>query len=278
MSSMTKVTRENVEHQTGRGGRTSGPGAGMLRTVKKIGQRILRVHPALYTLGSKMYHRLHRGFVTLSPGSPQAIEEALERSQHELVGEAGDYYEFGLFRGYTFWSAQDACRRLGLKRLSFYGFDSFQGLPEVEGEDRAGELFFRGQFKCGKDQVEAFLSERGVDWSRTHLIEGFYSDSLNDETRQRYPFRPVTAAFIDCDLYSSTREVLSWLSDLIVDGSILLFDDWRSFGNESAVGQPKAFREFLEARPHLRAEPYLDFSYHGRGFVIRAQSAESAGA
>lgn len=241
----------------------------MLTAIKKGVESALRGHPALYAAFSKAYHKLHGSFRTLSPGAPDAIGKALERSREGLVGEEGDYYEFGVFRGFTFLSAQRSCDELGLGRVHFYGFDSFEGLPEVEGIDKTNNQFFEGQFACSKDEVVSNLTENGMDWSRATLIEGFFSDSLTEDAKEQHPFRQVAVAFIDCDLYSSTVEVLDWLESLLTDGSILLFDDWYSFGESPDLGQQKAFAEFVESHDEYAVEPFIEFEDHGKGFILR---------
>jgi hypothetical protein len=241
----------------------------MLTVVKKGVESALRGHPRLYAAFSKAYHKIHRSFRTLSPGAPDAIRRAFERSRQGLVGEDGDYYEFGVFRGFTFLSAQRSCDELGLAQVHFYGFDSFEGLPEVEGIDQTNNQFFEGQFACSKDEVVRNLTEHGIDWSRATLIEGFFSDSLTEEAKEQHPFRKAAVAFIDCDLYSSTVEVLDWLESILTDGSILLFDDWYSFGESPDLGQQKAFAEFVESHDEYVVEPFVEFEDHGKGFILR---------
>jgi hypothetical protein len=240
----------------------------MLIALKKRVAHALRGHPTLFAFFSRAYYKVDRSFRTLSPGAPDAIHRAFARRQEELVGEEGDYYEFGVFRGFTFLSAQRACDELGLERVQLYGFDSFGGLPEVEGIDRTNNQFFEGQFACSKDEVVRNLTERGFDWSRATLIEGFFSDSLTQALKRDLPLRKVGVAFIDCDLYSSTVEVLVWLESLLADGSILLFDDWYSFGESPDLGQQKAFAEFLESHGEWAAEPFIEFEDHGKGFIL----------
>ena len=63
----------------------------------------------------------------------------------------GDYLEFGLYRGYTFWYAQQAANLVGRSSMRFYGFDSFEGLPEVEGPDRKAAIFISGDYRCTTD-------------------------------------------------------------------------------------------------------------------------------
>jgi hypothetical protein len=244
----------------------------MLVSVKRRIAPSLRNVPWLYVLASKTYHKLNSSFTTLSPEGLDALQLSFERSRDELVGNEGDYYEFGVYRGYMFWWAQQVSRDLGLDQVHFYGFDSFQGLPEIEGVDRTNNQFYEGQFACSKDQVVAYLSERDFDWSRATLIEGYYAQTLTENTKRQYPFRPVSVAYIDCDLYASTREVLAWLRTLLTDGSILLFDDWYAFGDDVQVGQPRAMGEFLAAHRELAAEPFLEFGRHGKGFIMRRRS------
>ncbi|MDX1747307.1 MAG: TylF/MycF/NovP-related O-methyltransferase, partial [Halobacteriales archaeon] len=214
----------------------------------------------------------NRSTAPLSSGAPDALRDALSRVKKRASGDVGDYYEFGIYRGGAFVAAQQICRDLGIESTHFYGFDSFQGLPPVEGIDETDGIFYEGQYAASKEAVVRNLTREGVDWDRTTLIEGFFSDSLTEETKQAHPFRDVAVALIDCDLYSSTQEVLSWLDDYLVDGSILLFDDWESFGDDGDLGQKRAFAEFLEERPDLRAEPLLSFEPHGEGFVMRRES------
>jgi hypothetical protein len=236
---------------------------------KKLIELALRRTPPLYRLASRVYHRMNGSFRTLSPGAPAAIHKAFELVRERSPdGRVGDYYEFGLFRGYTFLSAQRSCDELGLAGTRFWGFDSFQGLPAVEGVDEAEGEFFEGQFACGKRDVVDNLSRHGMDWSRAELIEGFFSDSLTADLKRRLPFGPAGVVVLDCDLYSSTREALAWIAGLLGPTTVLLFDDWHSFGGTADRGQPLAFRELLEEHPRFRAEEGWDFAANGRTFIL----------
>jgi O-methyltransferase len=237
--------------------------------AKKIIERALKKYPPLFATASKLYYAINSSFHTLSPGAPEAIYQALRIAKELNPSSLGDYYEFGLFRGYTLWAAHEACRKLGMIQTHLYGFDSFKGLPQVEGIDQANAGFFESQFACSKAVVVNNLTRHGVDWSRISLIEGFFHESLTGELKQKYPFKRVAVAFIDCDLYSSTKDVLSWLTSLVAEHSVLLFDDWYSFGASPEFGQQKAFREFLEKNPHYVAEPFIEFEDHGKSFILR---------
>jgi len=237
--------------------------------AKKIIEHALQKHPSLFAIASKIYYTINPSFQTLSPGAPEAIYQAFRMAKAMNPSRLGDYYEFGLFRGYTLWAAHEACKKLCLTRTHLYGFDSFQGLPPVEGIDRANAGFFASQFACSQASVVHNLTKRGVDWSQISLIEGFFHESLTEELKKKYPFQRVAVAFIDCDLYSSTKDVLSWLTSLVAENSVLLFDDWYSFGDNPALGQQKAFGEFLAKNPCYVAEPCMEFEDHGKAFILR---------
>jgi len=238
-------------------------------SFKRSVENILRHYPPLFQLGSKVYHKLNSSFLTLSPETPEAILKAFELSLKNNTQPLGDYYEFGLFRGYAFLKAFEHTQSLGIEDIHFYGFDSFKGLPPAEGIDEADGRFFEGQFSCSKENVEKNLADSGMEMNRTTLIEGFYNESLTPELKDQHSFRPASVVLMDCDLYSSTVDALTWIDSYLQDGTIILFDDWFSFGESEELGQQKAMSEFLEKRPNYRVEHLWKFCKHGNAFVLK---------
>jgi hypothetical protein len=212
-------------------------------------------------------------FMSLSKGIG-TIDTMMRRLKDE--GPVGDYYEFGLFRGYTFWYAQQASRRLGLDDMSFFGFDSFEGLPEVEGGDRQMGIFVSGDYLCTRPEVERQLTDHGFDWSKATLIEGYFDQSLKPELYQEHSMAPAALVMVDCDLYQSTVPVLSFLAPLLQDGTVMLFDDWYCFGESEDHGEPRAFREFLESHGEWEAEALSDFPLYGKAFVMRSRATKAS--
>jgi hypothetical protein len=184
-----------------------------------------------------------------------------------------DYYEFGVFRGYSLHAAQKCARQLGAKSTHFYGFDSFAGLPRVDGIDE-GSTFFEGQFSCTRQFVEAALKRNGADLGSITLIEGFFEDTLKPSLRAQHDFKPVGIAVIDCDLYSSTVPVLRWLDDLLQPGSILMMDDWQAFDGDPEKGQQRALSEWLDRRTDLKIERMFDFDTQGSAFRLSAAASK----
>ena len=236
-------------------------------TLKGAAAKVLGRSPRALAAASRLLYSIDRRFRTLSPATPDAVHAAWIAAKKLQSSAIGDYYEFGVFRGYTLWRAQQSAKQLGIRDPRFWGFDSFQGLPAVTGTDAEDGIFFEGQFACSREEVLSQLSARGADMNRITLIKGYFSESLTPRTRQIHAFRPAGVVLIDCDLYSSTVEVLAWLADLLQENSILLFDDWKSFGQRPDRGQPLAFGEFLK-RKQWRAESFLEFGRNGRAFIL----------
>ena len=217
----------------------------------------------------KIYYQHFHGFKAANKDVLPAIEKCLKQSQILGTIKEGDYYEFGIFKGFSFWFAQNKAKELGLGSLRFFGFDSFEGLPIIDGLDiTKRNIFYRGQYSCSQKDVEKNLNKYGVDWSRTFLIKGFFAESLNERIKKQHKMGRIAIALIDCDLYCSTVEVLNFIKDMLINKSILMFDDWNCFGKDNVRGQRKAFNEFLEKNNDFTAEPYFSYALYGQTFFL----------
>ena len=244
-----------------------------IMTVKKRIESLLRRFPSLFRLSSKVYHSMNPGFKSLSPGAPGAIEKVFKLSKELHGGKPiGDYYEFGLYKGHSFFSAYKAAHKLGLADTRFFGFDLFKGLPPVESIDKTGGIFFKGQFAYTRQKVENNLRKHGMDFDRVHLIEGFYEDILDEELKNNLSVGYAGVVMLDCDLYSSTRTALNWLEGLIADKTIVIFDDWYSYSEGDKLGQQKALKEFQQRNDHLVFKPLLEYERNGKVFLIQEKA------
>jgi O-methyltransferase len=233
-------------------------------TVKVL--RLLRVNRVM----AKLYYDNVHGFASAGKELPETVRRCMRRALEMGTAGQGDYYEFGIFKGHTFYHAQKSADELGLKQMRFFGFDSFQGLPAPESIDKTEEEhFYEGQYACSYDSVVAALTERGVDWRRTFLVKGYFNESLTAETRERFGMGKAPIALIDCDLYSSTVDTLRFLEPMLIDGSILIMDDWNAFDKDESRGQRRALGEFLGRLPAWRAEPWFDYGSYGQVFILR---------
>lgn len=149
----------------------------------------------------------------------------------------GSYLEFGVYRGKSFVLALNTRKKLNIKEMKFFAFDSFTGLHESE-----GDVFHKFQFANSKKNFMNLLSKLGFTFEDIEIVEGLYSESLKKKINIK-----AAVVHIDCDLYSSTKDVLEFISPLLSHGSIIIFDDWYSFSNkedQSNYGEQKAFYEW----------------------------------
>ena len=147
----------------------------------------------------------------------------------------GHYYEFGLYQGYTFGQAVKLS-----PTIHHFGFDSFEGMPE----NNEGGGFGYQRFKVTYKKVITNLLRSDAFTHKEHLIKGYFSDSLTSALQaELIPFK-AAVILIDCDIYESTVTVLDFIKPLLQTGTIVIFDDWHSFGHDE--GEQRALREFLE--------------------------------
>lgn len=231
----------------------------------------------LNRIAARVYYAHVHGFASASRELPEVVRQCLERAVDFGTAGKGDYHEYGIFKGHTFLQAQLHARQLGLNGMRFFGFDSFEGLPEVTGIDRVkNNQFYTGQYACSRELVERNLAAHGADWGRTHLIEGYFKESCTPALRHHHRLERVPVALIDCDLYSSTVDVLGFLRPMLMDKSILIMDDWNAYDADNDRGQRRAMREFLRAHRRWEPEPWFAYGPHGQVFVMHNAAAEAS--
>ena len=219
-------------------------------------------------IAHKIYYKYVHGFNSAGKELIPTIEKCIDKAIEFGTTEKGDHCEFGIFKGHTFAHATNYASKKQLKMRSF-GFDSFQGLPEIEGIDDTGEEhFYEGQYCAPVDQVKKDMDTTGVDWNKTFLIEGFFNESLNDGMKEKYKLDKIAIAHIDCDLYSSTVDVLNFIKDMIMDKTILIFDDYDTYNADDELGQRKAFKEFLAENNSIKCEEWFTYGAYGHVFIV----------
>lgn len=177
----------------------------------------------------------------------------------------GDYVEFGVFNGRGIIEAYYCSKKFGLRDVRLWAFDSFSGLPEIRGKDVGGP-FIKGEFSCSRRAFENNLREYGVDKSRVEIVEGYFNESLARQKRNGP--NEIAIAWVDCDLYESTVPVLQFLTERLVDGAVLMFDDWFCFSGRPDKGEQRACAEWLATNPQICLSEYRDFHWAGRSFIF----------
>lgn len=179
----------------------------------------------------------------------------------------GVYGEFGSHQANTFRIALNTLgnyARWGKPHIQhFYSFDSFEGMPEPKGIDKQ-KIWRAGMNVTSEGKFKKICKS---DLYRITTVKGFYKDVLPKHLWD--PHKKIVLAYIDCDYYSSTVEVLKFLHDKLSHGAILAFDDWNCYYGDPERGEKRAFREFQEAvvGSEVHFEPFLPISFGGMSFI-----------
>lgn len=176
----------------------------------------------------------------------ESVYDLYIRAVQAATVTPGLFLEFGVASGTTMQRFYDVIRDHTDRRdMTLYGFDSFLGLPEAWYTEKVGA------FACPPPKSLLDLEVRN---NRVVFVEGWFSDTLPTFLAE-HP-EPCWLVHIDCDLYSSTKCVLTLLKDRIVPGTVIVFDELINYtGYEDH--EIKAFEEFLN-------ESHREFVYLSR--------------
>lgn len=137
----------------------------------------------------------------------------------------GEIMEFGVYQGGSINYFADK-----LKKNTLYGFDSFEGLPEK----------WRTGFEKGAFDLNGNLPSVA---GNVVLIKGWFKESLPVFLESNNILK-VGLLHVDCDLYSSTKEILQLLANKIFKGTVIIFDEYFNYVGWQN-GEFKAFQEFI---------------------------------
>ena len=107
-----------------------------------------------------------------------------------------------------------------------------------------------------------------MDLAKVKIVPGWFKDTLNAETRTKLFLKSAAVVWVDCDLYESTVPVLEFITDLVVDGTILVMDDWFFYKGRPDMGERKAFAEWLNINPNISFTEFHKYSWHGNSFIL----------
>lgn len=136
------------------------------------------------------------------------LYEAVSKAENLSV-VALDYFEFGVCGGHSFKWWLEHNKNADSK---FYGFDTFEGLPEDFGP-------------FGKGSMAVALESLNISDPRASFYKGLFQDTLVPFLEQ-YKSERKKLIHLDADLFSATLFSLSQLYRFLNDGDILLFDEF----------------------------------------------------
>jgi hypothetical protein len=171
--------------------------------------------------------------------------------------EVGEYLEFGVYVGTSLLCMHRASRAVGLDSLRLFGFDSFQGLPEVAATESAG-IWQPGWLRAEYSLVRDHLTKNGIDWDRTTLVPGWFEETLVPGLADQLGIKKAGIIMIDCVIYSAALTALTFCAPLIRDRAVVFLDGWNPRRQSPQVsGERRAFEEFLAGNPDLSVDEEL---------------------
>jgi hypothetical protein len=120
-----------------------------------------------------------------------------------------------------------------------WAFDSFSGLPPQVLPEDEHPIWVRGTMSIEVDEFEKICKESGIPLAHYSVVPGFYENTLSAPHTADLP-SDICLAYIDCDLYSSTKAVLEFLLPRLKHGMIIAFDDYYCWSATQVSGERKA--------------------------------------
>jgi hypothetical protein len=188
----------------------------------------------------------------------------------------GDIVEFGVFTGISLALLAQGHRfdDKGMARR-VAGFDSFDGLPSSAEEharwhegacqtNHGWHPLAAPGARVTPDMTRELFTACGLSAPELHV--GLFDRTVPSVIPATYP--AVAVVHVDCDLYESTRSVLTGIAPALQDGTVLLFDDWFHYRGNPHKGEARAFTEFLDAHPEWEAAHYRSYGTFCNAFIL----------
>ena len=153
------------------------------------------------------------------------------------LDKEGCIVEAGCFKGGSTAKFSIAAKMINRKLIVF---DSFQGLPEKEGN------FTKGKYPASLDEVKDNVKKYG-EIDVCEFIEGWFKDTMPNFSEK------ICAAYLDVDLSSSAKICLKYLYPLIIPKGILYSHD----GDHKPVAAVYNDDEFWEKEVGCK-KPFID--------------------
>ena len=200
---------------------------------------------------------------------------AVQYTVHASV--EGDIAEFGVQTGRTA-AAITAAMKLVRASKNAHFFDSFEGLPEatskvdLENVHVKTGVWGKGALKGITPHLLRQKCSRFIADESIKIYRGWFSSTLTQI--------PAGTTFcmlhVDCDLYSSTFEVLEFMvkTRSLSPGAIILFDDWQCNQASNEHGERKAWRDLCG----LYDIEYSDlgaYGWAGQKFIVHRYSPKN---
>jgi len=206
-------------------------------------------------------------------GKLDMIKKALHFSSIEHV--KGSYFEFGVFEGTSLLSAVRVHNTIIHKKSipfykevykrKFYGFDSFDEGFKYSDEIDDHPFFEEGDFTSSYERCKKRLKP----YKNIELIKGYFEDTIAEKKcSEMFDGEKCAIIFIDCDLLHPSYLALEFVSSSLVEGSVVILDDYFAYKGDPEKGVCGAWNRFLNEHKEIKAQPFHQYGYTGMSFII----------
>jgi O-methyltransferase len=124
-----------------------------------------------------------------------------------------------------------------------FGLDSFEGMPSINEEkdisiyNKTDPLFWVGKLnENGIKDIYNTFKTLNLNINNIELIKGYFSQTLTDDNIQK--IGKIGVLRLDNDWYESTKLTIEKLYDNVVEGGVILIDDYGTFiGCKTAIDE-----------------------------------------
>jgi tetratricopeptide (TPR) repeat protein len=188
-------------------------------------------------------------------GTRDMLQIALDAAK-PMIEAGGMVCEFGVASGRSLRMTQE----LLPLTVAIHGFDTFTGLPQPWGNEPAGSYSTGGVVPDMEGDV--------------YFHKGLFRDTIPVFLKSQSTEAVLAYANIDCELYTSTLDVLESMYDRIVPGTVLVFDEYLCH----ATWRQDEFRAWRECCKRFGWHyEYLGFSLATKQAVVRITSQLGVG-
>ena len=196
--------------------------------------------------------RVEPAALNLYGGTRDMLSIGLEAARPLIEGGNGLVCEFGVASGRSTRMIQEM---LPLD-VPIHGFDTFTGLPHAWGDEPEGTYSTEGAIPNIEGEV--------------YFHQGLFSNTIAPFLDGTERYQPLAFANIDCDLYSSTMDILEALYARVVPGTVLVFDEYICH----PTWRQDEFRAWRECCKRFGWQyEYLGFSLSTKQSVVRVTKA-----
>ena len=188
----------------------------------------------------------------------------------KILPVKGSIVECGVNRGFgtMTWAKLSAILEPVNLTRRIYGFDTFEGFPDVSAKDSAHSSGAPKRGDLAAPDYDEILELAAINDStrflghipKVNLIKGDATKTI-PEFLERTPHLVISLLFMDFDLYEPTKAALEHFVPRMPKGSIIAFDE---LDNPLWPGETLAMLEAFRGKPlrlqRLEFDPYIGFA------------------